>query len=111
MLRQPPKPSLADALWAKLTPEAKTQPEGNIQYVLDGGSLLHRVPWPRGDAANGDADLLVVKTAVESAIKNSMVLVGDGTDLPVLLCYQKVDVASFFDLRQRQTRDVPKSGI
>ena len=87
MLRQPPKPSLADALWAKLTPEAKTQPEGNIQYVLDGSSLLHRVPWPRGDAANGDADLLVVKTAVESAIKNSMVLVGDGTDLPVLLCY------------------------
>ena len=87
MLRQPPKPSLADALWAKLTPEAKTQPEGNIQYVLDGGSLHHRVPWPRGDTANGDADLLVVKTAVESAIKNSMVLVGDGTDLPVPLCY------------------------
>jgi len=29
-LRQPQKPALADALWAKLTPEAKTQPEGNV---------------------------------------------------------------------------------
>ena len=48
MLRQPQKPALADALWAKLTPEAKTQPKGNVQYVLDGGALLHRVSWPRG---------------------------------------------------------------
>ena len=47
MLRQPQKP---DALWAKLTPEAKTQPEGKVQHVLDGGGLLHRVPWPRGSA-------------------------------------------------------------
>ena len=47
-LRQPEKPALADALWAKLSPEAKTQPEGNVQYVLHGGALLHRVPWPRG---------------------------------------------------------------
>ena len=47
-LRQPQKPALADALWAKLTPEAKTQPEGNVQNVLDAGSLLQRVLWPRG---------------------------------------------------------------
>ena len=47
MLRQSQKPALADALWSKLTPEAKTQPEGNVQHVLDGGALLHRVPWPR----------------------------------------------------------------
>ena len=20
----------------------------NVQYVLDGGALLHRIPWPRG---------------------------------------------------------------
>ena len=42
------KPALADALWAKLTPEAKTQPKGNVQYVLDRGALIHRVSWPRG---------------------------------------------------------------
>ena len=178
MLRQPQKPALADALWTKLTPEAKTQPKGNVQYVLDGGALLHRVPWPRGSPtykvvcelyctyverkygkaivvfdgynemsakamtqqrrasgkaastvtftenmsvtlkkdnflsnpknkqrflsmlsealqnvgcithhANGDADLLIVKTAVESARTSTTVLVGDYTDLLVLLCY------------------------
>ena len=37
--------------------------------------------------ANGDADLLVVKTAVESARTSTTVLVGDDTDLLVLLCY------------------------
>ena len=31
-----------------LTPEARTQPKGNIQHLLDGGALLHRGPWPRG---------------------------------------------------------------
>ena len=36
--------------------------------------------------ANGDADLLIVKTAVESARMSTTVLVGDDTDLPVLLC-------------------------
>ena len=45
---RPQKPALADALWTKFTPEAKTQPKGNVQYALDGGALLHRVPWPRG---------------------------------------------------------------
>ena len=177
-LRQPQKPALADALWTRLTPEAKTQPEGNVQYVLDGGALLHRVPWPRGSPsykevcdlyctyvqrkygraivvfdgydemstkamtqqrrasgkvaatvtftesmsitmkkdnflsnpknkqsfllmlsealqnvgcvthhANGDADLLIVQTAVESARTKTTILVGDDTDLLVLLCY------------------------
>ena len=44
MLRQPQKPALADVLWTKLTPEARTQPKGDVQYVLDGDALLHRVP-------------------------------------------------------------------
>ena len=178
MLRQPQKPALADALWAKLTPEAKTQPEGKVQHVLDRGALLHRVSWPRGSPtykvvcdlyctyvqkkygramvvfhgynemsakamtqqrrasgkaastvaftesmsvtlnkdnflsnpknkqrflsmlskalqnvgcithhANGDADLLIFKTAVEFARTSTTVVVGDDTDLLVLLCY------------------------
>ena len=37
--------------------------------------------------ANDDADLLIVNTAVESARTSAMVLVGDDTDLLVLLCY------------------------
>ena len=178
-LGQPQKATLADALWTKLSSDAKSGPSGNVQYVLDGGALLHRVPWPRQvkyqevcriycqyvlrkygnqtvvvfdgydnqpstksmthqrrsagktsatvtfsdgmkvtlkkDAflsntenkkrfitmlrrflqevgchtiqAEGDADVLIVKTAVESATERPTVLVGNDTDLIVLLCY------------------------
>ena len=37
--------------------------------------------------AKGDADILIVKTAVESAKVVSTVLIGDDTDLLILLCY------------------------
>lgn len=37
--------------------------------------------------AEGDADVLIVKTAVESARERNTVLVGDDTDLLVLLCF------------------------
>ena len=37
--------------------------------------------------AKGDADVLIVKTAVESARERNIVLVGDDTDLLVLLCF------------------------
>ena len=37
--------------------------------------------------ASDDADLLIVKKAVESATTMKTVLVGDDTDLLVLLCY------------------------
>ena len=47
-LRQPQKPVLADALWAKLSSNATSGPEGDAQHALDGGALLHRIPWPRG---------------------------------------------------------------
>jgi len=37
--------------------------------------------------AEGDADVLIVKTAVESARERNIVLLGDDTDLLVLLCF------------------------
>ena len=37
--------------------------------------------------ASGDADLLIVQKAVQSATTNNTVLVADDTDLIVLLCY------------------------
>jgi len=37
--------------------------------------------------AKGDADVLIVKTAVESARERNTVLVGGDTDLLVLLCF------------------------
>ena len=35
----------------------------------------------------GDADILIVQKAVQSATTSKTVLVGEGTDLIVLLCY------------------------
>ena len=49
-LRQPQKPALADAIWAKLPPDTTWY----VQYVLDGGALLHRIPWLRGTATYQD---------------------------------------------------------
>ena len=175
--RQPQKPVLADAIWAKLSSNATSGPKRDVQHVLDGRALLHRIPWPQGLAtyrdicglycsyatkkygnaivvfdgydmstknmthqrraagkagatvtftenmkvtlqknnflanpknkqrfinmlsrclqedncptyhAEGDADVLIVKTAVESARVRNTVLLGDGTDLLVLLCF------------------------
>ena len=38
------KPVLADALWPKLSSNTTSGPEGDVQHVLDGGALLHRIP-------------------------------------------------------------------
>ena len=47
MLREAQKSVLGDALWSQLE-SGTTESLGEVQYVLDGGSLLHRIPWPRG---------------------------------------------------------------
>ncbi len=185
------KSVLADALW-KLAGNECPQPTDNVKFVLDGGALLHRIPWPRGatyehicqlyidyvakkygkptvvfdgyhngpstkDAthlrrsgtrkgvtvhftremvlksnkdeflaneankqlfinllsermeqagcvtihAQQDADLLIVRTAVQSAEVNDIIVVGDDTDLLVLLIYHT-------DLRAKQVFFAPE---
>ncbi|WAR03769.1 hypothetical protein MAR_010327 [Mya arenaria] len=51
LLRQPQKPVLADAIWALLTPDLPGI-TGQVQYVLDGGALVQRIPWTRGSTYN-----------------------------------------------------------
>ena len=47
VMRASNKATLADALWSpKLA--ALPGPTGEVQYVLDGGALLHCIPWTRG---------------------------------------------------------------
>ena len=41
------KEVLVDNLWKSMK-EEQGKPSGYVEYVLDGGTLLHRVPWPRG---------------------------------------------------------------
>ena len=71
ILRQPQKPALTDAPWTKITPGTKTKPRRNVQYVLDGGALLHRVPWPRGPPTYKSARLVLHLRAMEIRKINS----------------------------------------
>ena len=50
-MRPANKPALADAIWV-LMPKDVVEPTGQSQYVLDGGSLVHRIPWQRGTTYN-----------------------------------------------------------
>ena len=175
-LREAHKPAIANAIWDCL-PQCKTQVTGIVKFVLDGGSLLQRIPWTRGTTygeicaaytdyvlkkygeavivfdgygtastkdmthrrrekgqtgiavtvskqmklstkkaaflannsnkqqfinllsdclknnkcevhhAPSDADVLIVQTAIQSAKSHNTVLVGEDTDLLILLCY------------------------
>ena len=51
VLRKPNKPQLAHAISDYMISEAQTEcNHRNEHYVLDGGSLLHRIPWTKGDS-------------------------------------------------------------
>jgi len=170
------KPALADAIWALMPEDVQGLSGDDHAYVIDGGSLLHRIPWQKGSTYNkiyqkytdyvmehyrqasvvfdgydsgpstkdsahlrrtreqmtevhftgstimnvkkdqflsntknkqsfifvlsrflqqvgcqvshakGDADMLIVQTTIESTSQSNTVLVGDDTDLLVLLC-------------------------
>ena len=47
LLHEAQKSTLADTLWTTANPNAASIPD-NVRYVLDGGALLHRIPWSRG---------------------------------------------------------------
>ena len=45
--RKANKPVLAEAIWARTkNNQTAVGPTGDVNYVLDGGALLHRLPWP-----------------------------------------------------------------
>ena len=41
------KAILTDVLWKSIEQQQR-QPSSDVQHVLDGGALLHSLPWPRG---------------------------------------------------------------
>ena len=50
-LRKANKPQLANALWKMCNGDLSYLPEGvEFHYVLDGGSLLHRIEWQKGSS-------------------------------------------------------------
>ena len=55
---QPHKPALADAILA-MTMESSdvTARQGELQFVLDGGALIYRIPWSRGSTYRNICEL------------------------------------------------------
>jgi len=50
ILLEADKPALAEAIWKQLPLAVRnTVLPQNVQYVLDGGALLHRIPWNSGE--------------------------------------------------------------
>ena len=47
LLHEAQKSTLADAIWSTANQNATSVPDC-VRYVLDGGALLHRIPWSRG---------------------------------------------------------------
>jgi hypothetical protein len=47
VMRSGNKASLADSLWCPAVADSLKPPD-QVQYVLDGGALLHRIPWVKG---------------------------------------------------------------
>ena len=48
LLHEPQKANFADAIWANI-PNKDVEMPKPAQYVIDGGALLHRIPWTRGE--------------------------------------------------------------
>ena len=201
-MREPQKSHLADAIWALGDCSAnEISTLTDVQYVLDGGSLLHHIPWVRGLTfgriaqmyadhvstkynnaivvfdgyekepstkdqthrrrtkgivgtkviftkdtpfrskkdlflrnsenkqnfikllsdtlqdrgcttilAEGDADLLIAQTAVTSAKDLKTVLIGEDTDLLVLLCYH-VDLHGKDIFLKSETKSIAKKKV
>ena len=68
--REANKSALADALWATAGSQC-TRPTRNLQYVLDGGSLIQKLPWPTGQVTYEDISKMYndfVKSKYGSAI-------------------------------------------
>lgn len=58
LIREANKPVLAGEIWASVSSEYAEIPT-EVQYVLDGGSLLQRIPWPKGTTYEGICNLYV----------------------------------------------------
>ena len=59
MMKEAHKASLADSIWSSEI-EAAPKPQEQVLFVLDGGALLHRIPWTKGSTFE---DILGMYTA------------------------------------------------
>jgi hypothetical protein len=58
-MREAQKASLGEAIWSLGDCSAEININEEMVYVLDGGYLLHKIPWPKGHTFKGICDLYV----------------------------------------------------
>ena len=49
---------MANALWKSIH-ESQQEPSEDVPYFRDGGTLLHRLPWPQGSIHDGVCQMYV----------------------------------------------------
>jgi len=74
---EPTKSVLADVLWKEVQGE-QPKPGGAVQYVLDGGALLHRIPWPRARRATFENISQLYVNYVTQKYGTTAIIVFDG---------------------------------
>ena len=78
LLRGANKPQIADSIWSSIGPDVSLQLSSDVKYVLDGGSLLHKVLWTKRKTFNE-----IFNLHVDYVIKNyreGTTIVFDGYD-------------------------------
>jgi hypothetical protein len=84
LMRQANKATLGDAIWTPMKGVDMalpiTEPTETVTHVIDGGSLLHRLPWPKGatfdSVCNSYVDL------VKRSYSNPVVVFDGYDDIP-----------------------------
>ena len=87
-MRSANKPALADAIWA-LMPKYVVGPTGQGQYVLDGGSLVHRIPWQRSRTGGRAGPTVDSTRDMVMKCKKEILLSNKATSYDSLECYIK----------------------
>ena len=79
MMRESTKEKIAEHLWKKLEIHEFVDEVPNFSYVLDGGALLHKLVWTKGDAFAGIIDQTVqhVKPTYQHSNTKDIALVFD----------------------------------
>ena len=80
LIRPASKPQLAAAIWNQFS-LSSADIQGDCKYVLDGGALLQRIPWPRGFTYESIYDLYV-KYVTEKYGYSSVVVFDGYTESP-----------------------------
>ena len=76
LLHEAQKSTLADSIWSSAKQKPASLP-GTAQYVLDGGALLHRIPWQHGSTFGA-----ILDTYVDFVLQNYAqgIIIFDGYD-------------------------------